>query len=93
MGEMNSKINRAVWLDIPVADLDRACKFYAAVLGVGVEQFSFGEGTGGVLHHEDGNGGCLIVKPEDISETGTLVYYNTDAPAEPRRLPEWRCSE
>ena len=36
MGDQNSQINRAVWFDIPVSDLERACQFYAAVLGVNV---------------------------------------------------------
>ena len=31
MGDFNSQNNRAVWFDIPVADLDRATKFYANV--------------------------------------------------------------
>jgi len=78
MGEMNSKINRAVWLDIPVVELERACNFYSAVLGCEVFQESFGDIKFGVLEHEDGNGGCLIVKPEDISDKGITIYFNTD---------------
>jgi len=30
MSDMNSLHNRAVWFDIPVANLDRASAFYAA---------------------------------------------------------------
>lgn len=78
MGEMNSKINRAVWLDIPVVELERACNFYSTVLGCEVFQESFGDIKFGVLEHEDGNGGCLIVKPEDISDKGITIYFNTD---------------
>ncbi|MBC8325615.1 MAG: DUF2442 domain-containing protein [Verrucomicrobia subdivision 3 bacterium] len=33
MSDYNSEKNRAVWLDIPVADLERACEFYAALHG------------------------------------------------------------
>ncbi len=66
-------------MDIPVADLDRACKFYAAVLGCEVPQDSFGDCHFGILEHTDGNGGCLVVKPEEISgDKGLLVYFNTD---------------
>ena len=78
MSDTNSKINRAVWMDIPVAELDRACTFYAAVLGCEVSQQSIREFQLGVLQHEEGNGACLVVLPEEISDKGTLVYYNTD---------------
>jgi len=78
MSDTNSKINRAVWMDIPVAELDRACTFYAAVLGCEVSQQTFGDFQLGVLEHEEGNGCCLVLQPEDISDKGTLVYYNTD---------------
>jgi uncharacterized protein len=36
MSDFNSQHNRAVWFDIPVADLDRAAAFYGAVLAVKV---------------------------------------------------------
>jgi uncharacterized protein len=79
MGEMNSKINRAVWFDIPVADLDRAVEFYRAVLNIGVQVEQFGEIRFGVLDHEDGNGGCLILNADQISsEKGITVYLNVD---------------
>ena len=78
MSDTNSKINRAVWMDIPVAELDRACTFYTAVLGCEVSQESFGDFQLGVLEHEEGNGAGLVVLPEGISDKGTLVYYNTD---------------
>jgi predicted enzyme related to lactoylglutathione lyase len=48
MSDFNSQYNRAVWFDIPVADLDREAAFYRAVLGVGVSQESFGEMSLGV---------------------------------------------
>jgi uncharacterized protein len=79
MGDLNSKINKAVWFDIPVVDLDRARAFYAAVLDIEVhkhtpDQFSFC-----VLDHEDGNGGCLIPRPEEVTGTqGILLYLNVD---------------
>ena len=40
MGDFNSQYNRAVWFDIPVADVDRAAAFYA------------GEGDRVALHSE-----------------------------------------
>ena len=37
MGDFNSTHNRTVWVDIPVADLDRAATFYRAVLDIKAE--------------------------------------------------------
>ncbi|HVJ85615.1 MAG TPA: VOC family protein [Caulifigura sp.] len=76
MSQMNSKINRVVWCDVPVADLDRATAFYSAVLKIKIHRETFGEFTFAVLDHADGNGGCLVPKPEEISATGPLVYFN-----------------
>jgi predicted enzyme related to lactoylglutathione lyase len=79
MSDLNSKHNRAVWIDVPVADLDRATDFYAAVLGVAVTRQQFGEYKFSVIDHQDGNGGCLVPNPGQISSTGgLLVYFNVD---------------
>ena len=60
MGQLNSQVNRAVWFDIPVADLDRAAKFYREVLNIGVDKETYGGFSFGVFDHKDGNGGCLV---------------------------------
>ena len=79
MSEFNTKNNRAVWFDIPVADLDRAREFYAAVMGITVTKEQFGEMSFGLLEHGDGNGGCLVLQPDEISsDRGILVYMNVD---------------
>ena len=79
MGDFNAKKNRVVWVDIPVADLDRAAGFYEAVLGVGVFKEQFGDISFCVIEHEDGNGGCLVLKPEEVAaEQGILVYMNAN---------------
>ena len=78
MSDFNSQHNRAVWFDIPVADLDRAAKFYGAVLGIQVDKQEFNGFTFCVLHHIEGNGGCLVVNPTEISTTGILVYLNAN---------------
>ena len=39
--------NQIVWCDIPVLDLDRAVKFYSAVLGRQVAKQEFSGITGG----------------------------------------------
>lgn len=79
MGDTNYQVNRFVWCDIPVADLDRACQFYAAVLANKVHREEFGGKPFGVLEHHDGNGGCLIPDAGAIAGNGgLLVYFNVD---------------
>jgi len=82
MSDLNSKHNRVVWCDIPVDDLDRACAFYAGVLGIEVNQESFGEIKFAVLAHDEGNGACLIPR-HGASEAspaggGPMIYLNVD---------------
>ena len=79
MGDFNSTHNRAVWFDIPVADLDRAAAFYGGVLGIKVEKSQFDNFSFCVLQHEDGNGGCLVPKASEVtSNAGVLLYMNVD---------------
>lgn len=79
MSDFNSQNNRAVWFDIPVADLDRASTFYTAVLAIGVSQEEFDGFKFAVLDHQYGNGGCLVPGSDQISSTGgILVYLNVD---------------
>jgi hypothetical protein len=75
----NSLHNRAVWFDIPVADLDRAAAFYRAVLEIDVQKQEFDGFAFCFLAHDEGNGGCLVPGAEEISSTGgILVYLNVD---------------
>ncbi|TWT57832.1 Glyoxalase-like domain protein [Thalassoglobus neptunius] len=77
MGNMNREKNRAVWFDLPVEDLDRAAEFYRHVLAVGVDIEEFNGTRFGVIEHEDGNGGCLVIRSEEITATkGVLIYLN-----------------
>ena len=78
MSDFNSQNNRVVWVDVPVKDLDRAVAFYAAVLANNTEKMSFPGGEFGLLDHQDGNGGCLVLKPDEVSASGPLVYFNAD---------------
>lgn len=80
MGTLNTQHNRACWFDIPVADLDRAITFYSAVLGVGVSKESIeGMDDFGLIEHDEGNGGCIVVRPEEVSaDKGMLLYFNVD---------------
>ena len=79
MSNVNSTHNRAVWFDIPVADLDRAAAFYRAVLGIGVQKAESNGFEYCVLDHGGGNGGCLIPKADEAgAPTGILLYLNVD---------------
>jgi predicted enzyme related to lactoylglutathione lyase len=79
MSDFNSTHNRAVWFDIPVADLDRAAAFYGGVLGIKVEKSQFDNFSFCVLQHDDGNGGCLIPNASEVaSNAGVLLYMNVD---------------
>ena len=70
--------NQIVWVDIPVVDLQRAMKFYAAVLGVPLSKESVPGIDMAVLPHEDnGVGACLFRKSgERPAEYGPLIYLN-----------------
>jgi uncharacterized protein len=79
MSDMHSSPDRVVWFDLPVADLERASRFYAAVLGIEVSPAKVGNFTFAVLEHgPDGNGGCLIPNANEVSAVGILVYMNVD---------------
>ena len=79
MSEMHTSPDRVVWFDLPVADLERASRFYAAVLGIKVSREKAGNFTFAVLEHgSNGNGGCLIPNAKDVSGAGILVYMNVD---------------
>lgn len=79
MSTFNTKHNRAVWFDIPVVRLERANTFYAAVLGCEVDPVSMEGFEFSVIEHDEGNGGCLVHKPGEISaDKGVLLYLNVD---------------
>lgn len=79
MSDINTTHNRFVWMDIPVADLDRAIAFYTAVAGVPVHREKMEHFEFAVIEHDQGNGGCLVPNPDKISaEHGPLVYLNVE---------------
>ena len=79
MSDLNSKQNRLVWFDIPVADLDRSAAFYRAVLDIEVHREKYGDFDFCVLDHKDGNGGCLVKGADQVTGTGgILCYLNVD---------------
>jgi hypothetical protein len=73
--------HQVVWFDIPVRDLDRAIRFYSAVLGVLLRKEQAGRGVAmAVLPHSDSSiGGCLVQTMDARpSDAGPLLYLNAD---------------
>lgn len=70
--------NTVVWVDIPAVDLDRALRFYSAVLGVAIPKDVFPGGALGVFPHEGNDvGGCLFHKADaPPGDKGPLIYLN-----------------
>jgi len=79
-GAATCSTNQIVWCDIPVKDLDRASRFYSAVLGAPVKQEQCEGMTFGLLPHaqESAVSGCLSPAREgnEPSQTGALIYLN-----------------
>jgi predicted enzyme related to lactoylglutathione lyase len=72
--------NQIVWCDIPVLDLNRAVRFYSAVLGQEVKKQKSPGMTMGILPHNDGEvGGCLLASSEaEPSDQGVMIYLNAN---------------
>jgi predicted enzyme related to lactoylglutathione lyase len=71
--------SQVVWFDIPCGDVDRAIRFYSAVLSCEVHRHEVQPGfTLGVLPHEgDSIGGCLVPSKENRpADHGVLIYLN-----------------
>jgi len=73
------------WTDIPVTNLDRAIKFYSAVLGKEVRRLSESRMEYGLLPHEEQNAsGCLVVRGDSggvdnrPSANGPLIYLSAE---------------
>jgi predicted enzyme related to lactoylglutathione lyase len=73
--------NRFVWADIPVTNLDRAVKFYAALIGMPVPIDDSPGFRFAVFPHEgDAVGGCLVPAGDGNapSDKGPLLYINVE---------------
>src|SRR4029079_12977240 len=70
--------HQVVWFDIPVLDLDRAIRFYSAVLGAPVKKEEFPGMSIGVLPHAGSDvSGCLHQSDADRpADHGPLLYLN-----------------
>lgn len=79
MTDFNTMHNRVVWFDLPVADLDRAARFYQAVLDCAVQTEDAGGFRFAVVEHQEGNGGCLVPNAQEVTaDRGALLYFNVE---------------
>ncbi len=78
--EKECSINQIVWCDIPVVDLDRAIRFYSAVIGAKIIKEEMPDFAIGVLPHAgEGIGACLVKTEGNVpSGQGVLIYLNTN---------------
>ena len=73
--------HQVVWFDIPVRDIDRAVRFYSAVLGALLKKEQAGPGAAiAALPHPEGSIGGSLVQNMDAkpSDSGPLLYLNTN---------------
>jgi predicted enzyme related to lactoylglutathione lyase len=71
------------WFEIPVADFDRAKKFYEAIFSYQMPESHMGSTRMGFLLYDfqnGGRGGAIVYNPGFYapSTTGTLVYLNCE---------------
>jgi hypothetical protein len=70
--------NAIHWFEIPVADLDRAQRFYETLLAKAMRREQMGPQTLAVFAYEDGIGGALLKSDTAPAPgiDGTLAYLN-----------------
>src|SRR6476659_10156478 len=71
------------WFEIPVANFDRAKKFYETIFDYQMPEHQMGPARMGFLLYDfqnGGRGGAIVHHPEFYSPStnGTLVYLNCD---------------
>lgn len=74
--------NAITWFEIPTRDIERAQRFYEAVIGQPLRREAMGPATLAVFPYdaEAGVGGCLWASPEAgvAAGGGTLVYLDVN---------------
>jgi hypothetical protein len=80
--------NTIVWADIPVTDMDRARKFYAAVLQADIELMEGAPGEVALLPMEPGSVSGDLVRSENQKPglTGCTIYL--DSKGDPEGMME-----
>jgi len=79
---MNNQSNSINWFEIPVADLDRAQKFYETVFDVKLDRNDMEQFQMAMFPFEPGNGkatGALVKSEMHIpSQEGVIIYLNAN---------------
>jgi predicted enzyme related to lactoylglutathione lyase len=74
--------NQVVWFDMPVQELDRAMRFYSAVLGAPAQKQEFPGMSFAILSHpeETDVSGCLTPMKDcgPPPRKGVLLYFNCE---------------
>ena len=80
MSASQARPHAAVWVEIPADDLDRATRFYEAILATSLRRERIGPTELAVLPYGEAGSGGAIVKSADLvpSSSGTLVFLNCD---------------
>ncbi|HEU4472081.1 MAG TPA: VOC family protein [Flavisolibacter sp.] len=76
------------WFEIPVADFDRAKKFYESIFNYEMPENTMGPARMGFLLYDfknGGRGGAIVHHPDFYtpSANGTLVYLNCEPDLQP----------
>jgi uncharacterized protein len=69
-----------IWFDIPALDIDRAIRFYSAVLAKRIKKEELGGVPTGILPTSDGGQqGCVVVvKDFKPSADGIMIYFDVN---------------
>ena len=72
--------NKIVWVDIPVENLERACKFYGDLMGLKFTVEGQGDMKFGLCPHTDHESAFCLVPEENFipSQSGPMIYLNVD---------------
>jgi predicted enzyme related to lactoylglutathione lyase len=72
-------MNKSIyWFEIPVADIDRAIRFYSHILGADLQKMEVNEGYPMAMLPESVGGGGGIVQGDiyQPGESGVVIYLN-----------------
>jgi predicted enzyme related to lactoylglutathione lyase len=80
---MAAPVHAINFFEIPVADFDRAKRFYETIMGYGMKERESGTGRMAFFEHDidnEGRGGAIVYDPAFYtpSSNGTLIYLNCE---------------
>jgi predicted enzyme related to lactoylglutathione lyase len=81
MNMTTAATNAAAWFEIGVRNLDRAAKFYGAVLGSELRREMMGPTAIAIFPYDGGMSGSLY-ESSDVGAAAPVVHLNVQAPLE-----------